>query len=159
MQFHEKKNRFIWFHEFFWPSIYYKKIFGEISRKFFMKSNKFKIFFREIAILAVLNFFPSSKIDFWPILKWQKMEFGQNKISWNWFIWFHGFFLPWTFSNFLAHCESVDKTSSIMEPGPPCFLRTRKIFFFEANLPIEYQQTILLNLYTNKPHVLLEYVT
>ena len=44
---------------------------------------KIKDFFREIAILAVLNFFPSSKIDFWPILKWQKMEFGQNKISWN----------------------------------------------------------------------------
>ena len=47
------------------------------------KTREIKYFFREIAILAVLNFFPSSKIDFWPILKWQKMEFGQNKISWN----------------------------------------------------------------------------
>ena len=42
-----------------------------------MKSNKSKIFFREI---AVLNFFPVTKIDFWPFLKLQKMEFGQ-KIS------------------------------------------------------------------------------
>ena len=34
---------------------------------------------REIAFLAVFNFFPSSKIDFWPFLKLQKMEFGQKK--------------------------------------------------------------------------------
>ena len=33
---------------------------------------------REIAFLAVLNFFPSSKIDFWSFLKLQKMEFGQK---------------------------------------------------------------------------------
>ena len=26
-----------------------------------------------------LKFFPSSKIDFWPFLKLQKMEFGQKK--------------------------------------------------------------------------------
>ena len=37
-----------------------------------------KNFFREIAFLAVLNFFPSSKIDFWPFLKLQKMEFDQQ---------------------------------------------------------------------------------
>ena len=30
---------------------------------------------REIAFLAVLNLFPSSKIDFWSFLKLQKMEF------------------------------------------------------------------------------------
>ena len=36
------------------------------------------LFFREIAFLAVLNFFPSSKIDFWPCLKLQKMEFGEK---------------------------------------------------------------------------------
>ena len=51
--------------------------------------------------------FPSSKIDFWPFLKFQKMEFGQEKISWTWFIWFHEFFLAWTFFNFLAHYEST----------------------------------------------------
>ena len=37
-----------------------------------------KKFFHEIAFLAVLNFFPSSKIDFWPFLKLQKMDFGQK---------------------------------------------------------------------------------
>jgi len=26
----------------------------------------------------ILNFFPSSKIDFWSFLKWQKMKFGQK---------------------------------------------------------------------------------
>jgi len=36
-------------------------------------------FFREITFLvAVLN---SSKIDFWPFLKLQEMDFGQKKIS------------------------------------------------------------------------------
>ena len=40
--------------------------------------------------------FPSSKIDFCPFLKLQKMEFGQNNYSWNWFIWFHEFF-GWDF--------------------------------------------------------------
>ena len=39
-----------------------------------------------------LKLFPSSKIDFWPFLKLQKMEFGLQKIAWNWFIWFHEFF-------------------------------------------------------------------
>ena len=29
---------------------------------------------REIAFLAVLKIFPSSKIDFWPFLKLQEME-------------------------------------------------------------------------------------
>ena len=43
-----------------------------------MKSNK-SIFFREIAFLAVLKHFPRSKIDFWPFLKLQNMEFGQKK--------------------------------------------------------------------------------
>ena len=40
-----------------------------------------KFFFREIAFLAVLNFFPVSSIVFWPYLKLQKMEFGKKKIS------------------------------------------------------------------------------
>ena len=48
--------------------------------------------FREIAFLVGLNFFPSSKIAFWPLLKLQKMEFGQ--ISWNRFIWLPRFFGP-----------------------------------------------------------------
>ena len=43
------------------------------------------------------NFFSSSKIDFWPFLKLQKMEFGQKNFSWNWFIRFHEFFWPGLF--------------------------------------------------------------
>ena len=43
-----------------------------------MKSNKSNFFFREIAFLAVLNFFLVEKIDFWPFLKWQKMDFGKK---------------------------------------------------------------------------------
>ena len=44
-----------------------------------MKSNKSKKNFREIAFLAVLNFFSVQKIDCWPFLKLQKMKFGQKK--------------------------------------------------------------------------------
>ena len=52
--------------------------FKKVQAKKLVKSNKL-IFFREIAFLAVLNFFPGSNIDFWPFLKLQKMEFGQKK--------------------------------------------------------------------------------
>ena len=31
-------------------------------------------------IFGSFNLFPTSKIDFWPFLKLQKMEFGQKKI-------------------------------------------------------------------------------
>ena len=44
-----------------------------------MKSNKSKNFFREIAFLAVLNFFPVQKLMVLSFLKLQKMEFGQKK--------------------------------------------------------------------------------
>ena len=46
-----------------------------------VKLNKSKKKVREIAFLAVLNFFLAQKIDFWPFLKLQKMEFGQNIFS------------------------------------------------------------------------------
>ena len=46
-------------------------------QKKLVKSNK-SIFFREIAFLAIFKLFLSSKIDFWPFLKLQKMEFGQK---------------------------------------------------------------------------------
>ena len=36
--------------------------------------------------------FPSSKIDVWPFLKSQKMEFAQKNYLWNWYFWFHEFF-------------------------------------------------------------------
>ena len=40
----------------------------------------------------IFGSFSSPKMDFWPFLKLQKMEFGQKNYSWNWFIWFHEFF-------------------------------------------------------------------
>ena len=67
-----------------------------------MKSNK--SFFCEIAFLAVLKFSPSSKIDFWPFLKLQKMEFGKKKIREIDLFDFTSF-LACTFLNILAHCE------------------------------------------------------
>ena len=68
-----------------------------------MKSNKSKKIFREIAFLAVLNFFPVQKIDFWPFLKMQKMEFGQKKIREIELFDFTSFF-GLDFFNFLTHC-------------------------------------------------------
>ena len=56
-----------------------------------LKSNK-SIFFSRNCISGSFKLFLSSKIDFWPFLKLQKMEFGQKIFSWNWFIWFHEFF-------------------------------------------------------------------
>ena len=44
------------------------------------KTREIKNTFCIIAFLAVLNFFTSSKIDFWSFLKLQKMEFGQKFI-------------------------------------------------------------------------------
>ena len=43
-----------------------------------VKSNKSNKIFREIAFLSV---FPIPKIDFWPFLKLQKMEFGEKIVS------------------------------------------------------------------------------
>ena len=59
------------------------------------KKSKSIFFLGEIAFLAVLNFFPSSKIDFWTFLKVQKI----SEID---FFDFTSFFLVWTFLNILA---------------------------------------------------------
>ena len=67
------------------------------GQKIFKKSRKKT---REIAFLAVLNFFPVEKLIFGHIFKIAKMEFGQKKISWDWFICFHEFFWPGLFEIF-----------------------------------------------------------
>ena len=41
---------------------------------------------------AQINQFFFMKIDFWPFLKLQKIEFGLQNYLWNWLIWFHEFF-------------------------------------------------------------------
>ena len=61
-----------------------------------VESNQSKIFTWN-CISGSFKLFPSSKIDFWPFLKLQKMEFGQNNFSWNWFIWLHEIFWPGLF--------------------------------------------------------------
>ena len=72
----------------------------KVQAKKLVKLNKSKNFFSWNCILGSFKLFPSKKIDFWPFLKWQKMEFDQKDFSWNWNIWFHEFFLAWTFLNF-----------------------------------------------------------
>ena len=51
------------------------------------------------------QFFLSTKIYFWPFLKWQKMDFGQQNFREIDLFDFTSFFFGWTFFNFLAHCE------------------------------------------------------
>ena len=54
-------------------------------QKKLVKSNKSKTFSWNAFLALLKKLFSSSKIDFWPFLKLQKMEFGQNIFSWNWF--------------------------------------------------------------------------
>ena len=48
------------------------------------------------------HFSPSSKIDFWPFLKLQKMEFGQKDFFREMDLFDFTSFLAWTFLNFLS---------------------------------------------------------
>ena len=82
-------------------SILRAQLFSQRARKLkkVQTKNSWNQINREITFWAL---FPSPKVDFWPFLKLQKIEFGQKKFSWNWFIWFHKFFLAWTFLIFLA---------------------------------------------------------
>ena len=54
-----------------------QKIKKKSRQKNSWNKKKINFFFSEVAILAFLKHFPSSKIDFWPFLESQKMEFGQ----------------------------------------------------------------------------------
>ena len=49
---------------------------SRMRQKKLVKSN-----FCEIAFLDSFKLFPSSKIDFWPFFKLQKMDFGQKKFK------------------------------------------------------------------------------
>ena len=68
--------------------------FKNVQAKKLVKRNKSKILFSWNSIFGIFKLSPSSKIDIWPILKLQKMEFGELFFSWNWFIWHHEFFWP-----------------------------------------------------------------
>ena len=77
--------------------------FKKSKQKKFVKSNKAKHFFREIAFLVVLNFFPVQKLIFshfeiakngiWPNKKFREIDLFDFTS-----------FLVWTFLNFLSHC-------------------------------------------------------
>ena len=68
-----------------------------------------QIFFTWNCILGSFKLFPSSKIDFWPFLKLQKMKFGQKNFLEIDVFDFTIFFWPGLFSNFLAyHATSIE---------------------------------------------------
>ena len=50
---------------------------------------------------------PSSINDFWPFMKFQKMEFGQKIFFVKLIYLISRVCLAWTFLNFLAHCVAV----------------------------------------------------
>ena len=89
--------------------------------------NQINQFFSWNCILAVLNFFHSSKIDFWPFLKLQEMKFGQKNYLWNWFIWFHEFF-GLDFFNFSGPLW-VSQTFTHMSCTHTCYMCKKMIVF------------------------------
>ena len=75
-----------------WPKILYSQQSRKLKKvlaKKLVKSNKSIIFLKWICIFSSFKLFPSSKIDFWPFLKLQNMEFGIKNFSWNLIISFH----------------------------------------------------------------------
>ena len=69
--------------------------------------NQINHFFLWNCIFGSFKLFPSSKIDFWPFLKLQKMEFGKKKKFVKLIYLISRVFLAWTFLIFLAHCEMI----------------------------------------------------
>ena len=68
----------------------------------------------KIAFMAVLQFSPQFKTDFWPILTWQKMGFGQKNFFRKMELFdFTSFFWAWPFLNFLAHCHTTCFTNTL----------------------------------------------
>ena len=69
----------------------------QLARKFKKVQAKklVKSIFLSNCIFGSFELFPSSKIDFWPFLKLQKMEIDLFDFT---------SFLAWTFLNFLASC-------------------------------------------------------
>ena len=71
----------------------------KVQAKKLMKSNK-SIFFPWNCIFGSFKLFPSSKTYFWPVLKLQKMEFGENffvKLTYLEFFWPRLFQFFWHF--------------------------------------------------------------
>ena len=76
------------------------------SRQKFVKSDKSMIFLWN-CIFGSFKLFPSSKIDFWPILKLQKkMDLEVKNFFVKLIYLISRVFLAWTFLNILAHCAA-----------------------------------------------------
>ena len=76
--------------------------FKKSRPKKLVKSNRKINFFSWNCISSSFKLFPSSKNDFWPFLKLQKMEFGQKIFFVKLIYLISRVFLAWTFLNFLA---------------------------------------------------------
>ena len=83
-------------------------------------------------IFGSFKLFPSSKIDFWPFLKLQKMEFRQKIFLWNWFLFY--------FIGFLSTRNHPKMGLRQVEQGFSSFLATFLLYliiflFLLLNLP------------------------
>ena len=93
-----------------------------------------KKFFSWNCIFGSFKLFPSSKIDFWPFLKLQKMEFGQKKIvKLIYLISRVFFFWPGPFLNFLCNyrfCSWLQILANLLKSfgESTCEDEDRKIF-------------------------------
>ena len=116
-----KSSKLISRKKFFWPkSIFLQfqkwpakidfwtgKKFLKLPKMLQFHETKFLYIFHENSLSRKFKHFPSSKIDFWPFLKVQKMDFGQKNFLWNWFLFFIWFW--WKTKKFylIAWCFSV----------------------------------------------------
>ena len=69
--------------------------------------NQINNFFSWNCIFCSFKLFSSWKINFWPFLKLQKMEFGQKENFMKLFYLISRVFWPGLFFNFLAHCGLI----------------------------------------------------
>ena len=103
--------------------------FLKIQGKKLVKSNKSKKFLLWNCIFGSFKLFPSLKIDIWPFLKLQII------FSWNWFIWFHEFFIGLDFLKFSSSLCVVSRTprndsSSKQQPRRPELCSWGQKFFW-----------------------------
>ena len=98
--------------------VHAKNSWNQISRNFFSWN-------------CILKLFPQLKIDFWPFLKLQKMEFGQKKFSWNWDFtsFLSGLFLifwPTVLSDEDDECKTPERDIELPKNPPPLNRRHQK---------------------------------
>ena len=82
--------------------------FKKVQATKLVKSNESKKIFREIALLAVLNFFLVQKLIFGHFSNSKKLNLAKNIFHEIDLFDFTCFFFAWTFVNFLAYCERIE---------------------------------------------------